>query len=158
MTNTVIGVGGMAVGRVGDTLVTYALGSCLGLTLYDPETRVGGLLHALLPQSKINPEKARDNPAMFVNTGVPSLFLAVYELGGVKERLVVKAAGCGAPLGAGTMFNTGDRNYTVLKKILWKNNVLLDAEDVGGSKARTVTLDLTTGKVTISSGGERREL
>ena len=129
----IIQVGDMKVGVKTDVLVTHALGSCLGLMIYDPVAQVGGLLHAMLPLSKINPEKARVNPFMFVDTGVPSLFKAVYQLGGEKKRLLVKAAGCGSPMGDNEIFKIGQRNYTVLKKILWKNKVLLEADDVGGT-------------------------
>jgi chemotaxis protein CheD len=154
----IIGVGDMKVGKEGDLLVTHALGSCLGLMVYDPLQKVGGMLHAMLPLSKINPEKAENNPYMFVDVGVPELFREVYNLGGQKARLVVKAAGCGQPLGKNEMFRIGERNYTVLKKLLWKNNVLLESEDVGGTKSRTVHFDLLTGRTIISSGGEETEL
>jgi chemotaxis protein CheD len=148
----------MKTGRDGDSLVTHALGSCLGLAIYDPEVKVGGLLHAMLPLSKINKEKAKSNPFMFVDTGVPALFKTLYEMGAQKNRLVVKAAGCGNPLGKNEMFKIGERNYTLLKKLLWKNNVLLTAEDVGGTKSRTVRFDVSTGQVIISSGGEESDL
>lgn len=151
----VVLVGDMKVGKKGDVLVTHALGSCLGLMIYDPVIQVGGLLHAMLPLSKINPQKAEENPFMFVNTGVPELFKSVYRIGGEKSRLVVKAAGCGRPLGNNEMFKIGDRNYTVLKKLLWKNNVLLSSEDVGGTASRTVYFDITTGQVIISTSGKR---
>jgi chemotaxis protein CheD len=154
----VIVVGDMKTGANGDQLVTHALGSCLGLMVYDPEAKVGGLLHAMLPLSKINPEKAAANPAMFVDTGVPLLFKEIYKLGGEKKRLVVKAAGCGAPLGPNEMFNIGKRNYTVLKKLLWKNGVLIKAEDVGGSNSRTVRFFLDSGRVVISSSGKENDL
>jgi chemotaxis protein CheD len=154
----IIGVGDMKVGKEGDLLVTHALGSCLGLMVYDPLQRVGGMLHAMLPLSKINPQKAENNPYMFVDVGVPELFREVYSLGGQKARLVVKAAGCGQPLGKNEMFRIGERNYTVLKKLLWKNNILLESEDVGGTKSRTVHFDLLTGRTIISSGGEETEL
>lgn len=154
----IIVVADMKVGRNGDTLVTHALGSCLGLMVYDPIQRVGGLLHAMLPMSKINREKAAANPYMFVDTGVPELFKDVYALGGQKNRLVVKAAGCGAPLGKNEMFKIGERNYTVLKKLLWKNNILLEKESIGGTISRTVYFDLSTGRITINSKGEGREL
>ena len=154
----IVVVGDMKVGRDGDTLVTHSLGSCLGLMIYDPVTRVGGLLHAMLPLSKINPSKAAANPFMFVDTGVPAVFKSIYDLGGRKGRLVIKAAGCGEPLGQGEMFKIGERNYTVLKKLLWKNNVLIETEDVGGSKSRTVNFDLSTGRTVISSGGKKWEL
>lgn len=154
----IVTVGDMKTGQNGDMLVTHALGSCLGLMVYDPVEKVGGLLHAMLPLSKINPQKAETNPFMFVDTGVPELFKKLYDMGGQKKRLVVKAAGCGAPLGKNEMFKIGDRNYTILKKILWKNGILIKAEDVGGAISRTVNLDLTTGQVIISSKGEKREL
>lgn len=154
----VINVGDMKVGRNGELLVTHALGSCLGLMVYDPVLRVGGLLHAMLPLSRINQQKAQANPFMFVDTGVPALFKALYELGGQKKRMIVKAAGCGNPLGKNEMFKIGQRNYTVLKKLLWKNNVLLESEDVGGDRSRTVYFDLSTGRTIISRNGEKWEL
>ena len=156
--NHIVAVGDMKIGTNGDTLVTHALGSCLGLMVYDPVARVGGLLHAMLPLSKINPQKASENPYMFVDTGVPELFRQLYEIGGQKARMVIKAAGCGQPLGNSEMFKIGERNYTVLKKLLWKNNLLLEAEDVGGVISRTVYFDLSNGQVVISSKGEKREL
>ena len=154
----VVNVGDMKIGRDGDMLVTHALGSCLGLMVFDPALRIGGLLHAMLPLSKINQQKALANPFMFVDTGVPALFKALYELGGQKKRMIVKAAGCGNPLGTNEMFKIGQRNYTVLKKLLWKNNVLLGSEDVGGTGSRTVRFDLSTGQIIISGKGKKWEL
>ena len=148
----------MKVGQKGDMIVTHALGSCLGLMVYDPEAKVGGLLHAMLPLSKINPEKAKANPFMFVDTGVPELFKAISEIGGQRTRMVVKAAGCGAPLGNNEIFKIGERNHTVLKKLLWKNSILLEAEDVSGSDSRTVHFNVSTGRVIISSNGVETEL
>ncbi len=157
MTYTVL-VGDMKTGRSGDLLVTHALGSCLGLVVYDPQIEIGGLLHAMLPLSSINPQKAIDNPAMFVDTGVPLLFNALYALGAVKSRLVVKAAGCGNPLSKNEIFKIGERNHTVLKKLLWKNGILLASEDVGGTSSRTIHFEVATGQVVLSSNGTRRPL
>jgi chemotaxis protein CheD len=154
----IVMVSDLKLGQNGDELVTHALGSCLGLTVYDPQARVGGLLHAMLPLSQINPEKAQDNPYMFVDTGVPAMFRLLYEMGAVKSRLIVKAVGCGAPLGDNQLFKIGERNFTILKKLLWKNNVLLKSHDVGGTKSRTVHFDLTGGQVRLSSKGEVWEL
>ena len=148
----------MKTGNREDFLITHALGSCLGLMVYDPQEKIGGLLHAMLPLSKINRDKAQTNPYMFVDTGVPALFQALYEMGAEKSRLVVKATGCGNPMGRNEMFKIGHRNYTVLKKLLWKNNILLNAEDVGGTKSRTVNFDISTGKTIISSNGQKEEL
>lgn len=156
--NLTVMVGDMKTGGAGDHLVTHALGSCLGLVVYDPVLKIGGLLHAMLPLSSINPEKAQANPAMFVDTGVPLLFRTLYEQGALKSRLQVKAAGCGAPMGRNEVFKIGERNYTVLKKLLWKNNILLAAEDVGGNQSRTLHFDLETGEVVVASNGNRRLL
>ncbi|MBW2570469.1 MAG: chemotaxis protein CheD [Deltaproteobacteria bacterium] len=154
----IIVVGDMKAGEKEDLLITHALGSCLGLMVYDPIENIGGLLHAMLPLSKINREKAQTNPYMFVDTGVPTLFKTLYDMGAKKSRLVVKAAGCGNPMGRNEMFKIGDRNFTVLKKLLWKNNIILEAKDVGGTKSRTVNFDLSTGQTIISSGGVKEEL
>ena len=71
----VVGVGGLAVSNNQSMiLTTYSLGSCLGITIYDPVTRAGGLLHAMLPDSTIDTAKAAGQPAMFVDTGVGALF------------------------------------------------------------------------------------
>ena len=154
----VVAVGDMKIGRDADLIVTHALGSCLGLVVYDPVEKVGGLLHAMLPLSRINPAKAEANPYMFVDTGVPALFKALYEIGGQKTRMIVKAAGCGNPLGKNEMFRIGERNYAVLKKLLWKNNILLETEDIGGTASRTVHIDVATGQTVISSNGKKRNL
>ena len=154
----VVAVGDMKVGQEADTIVTHALGSCLGLMVFDPAAKIGGLLHAMLPLSKINPQKAENNPFMFVDTGVPALFKSLYEMGGQKSRMVVKAAGCGNPLGKNEMFKIGERNYTVLKKLLWKKNILLETEDTGGTASRTVHFNIATGQTIISSNGQKREL
>lgn len=154
----VVGVADMKTGIEGQVLVTHALGSCLGLVLYDPVARVGGLLHAMLPLSKINPQKAATHPYMFVDTGVPELFRAVYAIGGLKERIVVRVAGCASPLNAGEMFRIGEHNHVMLRKLLWKNSILIAAEDVGGTAGRTVRFDLDTGRVVIRSGAEDHEL
>ena len=149
----------MKIGRDADLIVTHALGSCLGLVVHDPVERVGGLLHAMLPLSKINPAKAEANPYMFVDTGVPMFFQKLYSLGATKQRLVVKVAG-GANVQGGDndRFAIGKRNFIVLKKIFWKNGVLIESDDVGGSHARTMYLEIGPGRVWLSTAGVEREL
>ncbi len=143
------------------TLITYALGSCVGIALFDPVAKVGGVMHALLPQSKSNPEKAAANPYMFVDTGVPAFFKACYAVGAVKERLVVRIAGGAAvsrSQSGGDHFKIGKRNTTILRKLLWKNNVLLKSHDVGGNVSRTMWLDMATGRVFLKINGTTSEL
>jgi chemotaxis protein CheD len=154
----IVDVGDMKIGKPGDTLTTHALGSCLGLCIYDPRAQIGGLLHAMLPLSEINPQKAEANPFMFVDTGVAALFKALCELGGRKSSMILKAAGCGHPLGNSEMFRIGERNFMVLKKLLQKNSMLLEAEDIGGSASRTMHFEIANGQITVSCNGSKRML
>lgn len=145
----VVLVGDMKVGKEGDTIVTYALGTSLGLIAYDPVAKVGGLLHAMLPLSRSDPQKANSNPYIFVDTGVPKLLEEITNMGGDKSRLILKAVGCSRPEGDNEMFKIGERNYSVLKKLLWKNNILLESEEIGGTANRSLRFNLSTGELTI---------
>jgi len=133
------------------TLITYSLGSCIGVAIWDPVARVGGMLHYMLPDSTLSPDKAASSPAMFADTGIPKLFRAAYELGATKQRLVVKIAGGAQLLDDHGTFNIGKRNYLALRKIFWKNGVMIAAEDVGGAISRTLRLHVGTGVVSIKS-------
>ena len=158
-TNVTIGISEFQVTTDPDaTLVTYSLGSCLGIVLWDEERKIAGMAHCLLPLSRTDPEKAKANPAMFTDTGVIALLSAMAEQGATVDKLVVKIAGGGSPLGNLSSYDIGDRNVTVLRKILWKNSLLIAAEDVGGSKPRTLRLHNGTGEVTVSTGREITEL
>jgi len=154
----VVPIGDMRIGQTPNLLVTDALGSCLCLTVYDAVVRVGGLLHAMLPLSKINSEKAELNPFMFVDTGIQELFQALSETGTNKKRWVVKAVGCGNPMGAREVFKIGERNYRVLREMLSKEGVRLAAEDIGGTISRKVKLDLASGQTIVRSNGNTRVL
>ena len=135
------------------SLITYALGSCIGVTIYDPVAKVGGMLHFMLPSAKINPDKGNEKPAMFGDMGIPLLFKACYENGATKERLVVCAAGGAEVLSDSGNFKIGSRNRTMLRKLFWKNNILLTADDTGGSNSRTIILDMGSGQVNVRSKG-----
>ncbi len=156
-----IGIADMRISsNEGDTLITYALGSCLGITVYDPVAHVGGMIHIMLPNSAVNPEKAKQNPLMFVDTGVPELFRACYKAGAKKERIELRVAG-----GASTQnkpeedqFQIGKRNFLMLRKLLWKNNVLIKAWDVGETYSRTMSLEISTGEVNLKINNQTTEL
>jgi chemotaxis protein CheD len=136
------------------SLVTYSLGSCIGVTLYDPAVKVGGLLHYMLPESKIDVVKAQKNPWMFADTGIPLFFREAYKLGAEKRRLQVKVAGGSQILDDKGLFNIGKRNYMALRKLFWTNNVLVSGEEIGGEVNRTVSIELSSGKVWIKTSGE----
>jgi len=133
------------------TLITYSLGSCIGVAIWDRVTQVGGMLHYMLPDSSISPDKAQKSPAMFADTGLPLLFKSAYKLGAEKKRLAIKIAGGSQLLDDEGTFNIGKRNYLILRKIFWKNGVMIDREHVGGSLSRTMRLDVSSGRVTVKT-------
>lgn len=151
----VVGVADMKVSSQGsDVLVTHALGSCIGVAIFDPVAKVGGIIHYMLPDSNLDPIKGKEQPLMFADTGLPLLFRECYRLGAQKPRLRVKVAGGSQVLGNREFFQIGRRNYAALRKIFLKNNVLIDNEDVGGTKARTLFLEIATGIVWIKVMGQ----
>ena len=141
-----------------EVLITYSLGSCLGVIIYDPVVRVAGMLHSMLPLSKIDPHKATVSPYMFVDTGIPLLFRQAYSLGADKNNIIVKAVGCSSLLDEKGFFKIGERNFTVLRKLLWKNNILIEKQDIGGSMSRTVSIIVGNGDVKIKSAGKEYQL
>lgn len=140
------------------TLITYSLGSCIAFLLYDPVRRIGGMLHSVLPLAQVSAEKAARRPAMFTDRGVPLLIELMLAQGAKKGDLRSSVIGAGILIGSSNLFNIGQRNFTALRKVLWRNDMLLDAEDVGGSRSRTVALHVGTGKVVVRSQGNEVEL
>jgi chemotaxis protein CheD len=151
----VVGVADMAISDAPDeVLVTYSLGSCIAVVIFDPVARVGGMLHYMLPESALDLEKAKQNPNMFADTGISLLFRQSYQLGAKKENIIVKAVGGAQILDQNGIFNIGKRNYVAMRKIFWRNNVVVSAEHVGGMVNRTVRLQMETGRVLLKVAGE----
>jgi chemotaxis protein CheD len=138
------------------TLATYALGSCIGLVAYDPVARVGGLLHFMLPDSSLNPYKARLLPATFCDTGLARLLQDLEGLGASRRRLRLHLAGAAKVLSGGDFFDIGRRNQLAAKRKLWELGLLVEDEDTGGEMSRTLKLHMHDGRVTVrDSFGER---
>ena len=158
-TNIIIGVADMKVSNdPASTLVTYSLGSCLGIVVYDPAVKVGGLLHIMLPDAKDEKNTPGFNPYKYVDTGIPLLFKETYKYGAKKNRMKVAITGGAQILDDSGYFNIGKRNLAELRKIFWKNGVMVDKEHVGGSVSRTVRLYLTNGDITVSIGRKEAKL
>ena len=155
----IVGISEMRVSRdPEDVLVTFSLGSCLGVAVFDTRARIGGLIHCMLPLASLDPEKARSRPAMFVDTGVTAMLDGLFALGARREDLVVKIAGAASPLDQVDSFRIGERNCTLLRKVLWKNDLLLAASEVGGKEPRTLFLYLATGSTVVRRSGSEYEL
>lgn len=145
-------------GDPADVLVTYSLGSCIGVTVYDPVQHVGGMLHFQLPTSTLDANRARQAPLMFADTGMETLLKQMEQAGAQKKRLKVKIAGGAEMLNDGGLFNIGRRNHAAIRKVLWQHGLFIDAEDVGGKTPRNLYLQVADGTVLTKAQGESRTL
>jgi len=154
MATIVVDIAGMQITRnPEDILITYSLGSCVGVSIYDPVLRIGGLIHCMLPLSKVDPEKAAQRPYMFVDTGVSMMLNRLYDMGLKKSRAVISVAGGAQVLDDKGVFKIGERNVTVLRKLFWKNSLLMHVQEVGGKTSRTVSLEIGSGRFNIKAAG-----
>ncbi len=138
-------------------LSTNTLGAGVALTVFDPEARVGGIIHFMLPSSELNTEKALTNPYIFADTGIPLLFRRSYKLGALKQRLICHLAG-GAQLVSGG-FEIGQENVEAARDVLARNAFAARRELTGGVNSISIGLDLRDGRVrVIKSNGVEKEL
>lgn len=145
-----VGIGQIAVSReAGSVLVAYGLGSCIGITVFDPASRVAGLAHVLLPSS--DGRESPGEPARYADRGIPALLSMVEAAGGSRSRLVVKIAGGASVLGAANAekFKIGERNAEAIKDELKRHGLRLAAQDLGGTKGRTLELHVREGRATV---------
>lgn len=134
------------------TITTFALGSCLGVTCYDRANRTGGLLHAMLPDSA---HQGRGSliAAMFLDTGIPALLQGVLRLGGDLKHSEFKVFG-GTRVGEGTdYFNIGSRNIEAMTALSRQLDLQIVYWHVGGHTNRTITLFLDNGDVAMRTPG-----
>jgi chemotaxis protein CheD len=133
------------------TLSTYALGSCIAVVAYDPIERAGGMLHLMLPDSKIAPEKATKQPAMFADTGLPMLFRSLLGLRAQNSRLRIFVTGGASVLRTPDNFKIGERNIRAVADYLAGSGFPVRQWSVGGTINRTVHLEIGTGGITLKT-------
>ena len=151
--NITIGIGDLKVCKAPDVLVTYALGSCVGVCLHDAAVGVGGLSHVMLPESSgVN---AASTPMRFADTALPMLIKQMEQLGASRVRMKAKIAG-GATMfaTASDKFNIGDRNLAAVKKVLMANRIPIIAEDTGLDYGRTQLFYPETGIMEIRAAAK----
>jgi chemotaxis protein CheD len=139
----------VVVGASPDVLATYGLGSCVAVMVYDPEAKVGGMNHFLLPKTQLG--KQDNNAAKFSDTGIPLLIERVEKGGGRRARLVAKIVGGANMFPSLTKNSIGSQNVEAATAMLKKNNIAIVASDTGGNWGRSVDFDLDTGTVTVRS-------
>jgi chemotaxis protein CheD len=148
----VIGVGDMAVSNnTMVTLSTYALGSCIGVVAYDPVAKVGGILHLMLPESSISPDKAQTQPAMFADTGLPLFFRALAGMKADRSRLRLFVTGGACVLASHDSFKIGERNTKATLDYLAANGFRVRQQVTGGTTNRTVHLEISGGAMTLKT-------
>jgi chemotaxis protein CheD len=155
-----VGLGEYCVSRdPTDVLIAFGLGSCLGIGMYDPVAKVGGLIHVVLPEQKAGNDS---NPAKFVDSGIPILLKKVLSEGAVESRLIVRMAGGANMLvspGLSGTFDIGTRNIQAARETLAKMKLKLQIEEVGGQVGRTVRLYVADGRMTVRMmGAQERNL
>lgn len=154
-----VGVGDLAVVKAaGGAITTHALGSCIGVTVFDPVAGVAGMLHFMLPNPSSEEQAAEKPDAMFGSKGIPRLFRDAYQLGATKENLIVCVAGGAEFMQDDSTFQIGRRNRMIARKLFWKNDIVVVAEETGGNVARTMSVSLEDGTVTLLSQGKERAL
>ena len=139
-------------------LATYSLGSCIAVALYDPIAHIGGMLHFQLPSSSIDPDRARQFPLMYADTGMECLLHQMGDLGARPKCLKVKLAGAAQMLNDQNSFDIGRRNHAAIRKILWQYGMFIDAQDTGGSTPRNLYLAVADGIVTVKTNGQDKIL
>ncbi len=148
-----VGIADMKIARQEGELITYALGSCIGVAFYDPMIKLGALLHIMLPEKNM----ADSNVFKYADSGVRETLRKLQAFGAMKGRLVCKIAG-GAKMfemkGPGGLGNIGERNAQNVKRALMAEGLRVSSEDTGANYARTMSLDVATGKVSIRSAGK----
>ncbi len=151
-----VGVSDLAVSRDADVfLITYSLGPCIGLVVHDPAVRAGAILHYQLPASRGHDARAKANPFMFADTGIPILLERIYGLGARRERMRVSVFGGASMMQDENIFKIGIQNARAARKVLWQQCVPISNEEVGGKSSRTVSLDIASGEIRLrSEGGE----
>ena len=153
-----VGMADYKIGRNPDSLISYGLGSCVGIALFDSVNKVGGLAHIMLPDS--TQARNAENPAKFANTALPLMLDEMLKMGAVKSRITAKIAG-GAQMftfaNATDVMRVGERNTEAVKTILKGLDIRIIAEDTAGNYGRTVELKLDTGiyRVKTIAKGEK---
>ena len=149
----VIGIGEAAIAGSDATIVTHALGSCVAVCLWDPEVRIGAMLHFLLPESRVNPDRAKAQPGTFADTGIPLLINEAIQRGLNKKRCRAHLFG-GAAVGAQGGLDVGKRNALAARRLLWQHGIFIHAEALGGTDPRTVNFSVADGTYQVSCGRE----
>lgn len=153
MSTIVVGIAELQIAKSPDIITTIGLGSCVGVTIYDPKVQAGGLVHILLPANNTD---SCTNPAKFADTGIPELIKRLTAMGVRRSAMVAKIAG-GANMfamgGKTNIFMVGQRNVDMCLEVLKNEKIKLLGSDTGGTYGRTIELNTANGQLRIKTIG-----
>lgn len=154
MEKILIDIGNFKIAKNHVVLETFSLGSCLGVIIYDPVVKIGGLAHIMLPDSSLSKNHTIEEPAKYADKAIPLLIKEMVNFGAKKTRLVAKIVGGASMFEPGdneSQLKVGDRNIEAAKKALKKAKIPVVAEDIGKNYGRTVEFRIKNGKVIVRS-------
>jgi chemotaxis protein CheD len=135
-------------------LVTFQLQSCIVLAIHVPGLKLAAMLRFALPDSAMDPAVAKREPWLFADTGIPLILQRLRELGATNRQISIRAVGAANVPGSGPLASVAKQNEVAMRRILWKEGILLDGEDIGGSLPRSVWLETRTGMLLVRTGHE----
>ena len=150
--NAILGVGEVAVSNNASvTISTYALGSCVAVVAYDKPAGVGGIIHIMLPDSRLSPERAAQQPAMFADTGLPLMLKSMKDLKAKRDNIRAFVAGGASVIAGSDMFKVGERNILRVQELARSLAIPVIKTDIGGVNNRSLQLEIATGIVTLKT-------
>lgn len=149
--NRIVGIGQFIISnQQTDVLKTYALASCIGITMYSPSNKVLGMAHIALPFSSIHDRGNQDQPAYFADKAIPLLLMGMEtDYGCTRSEWIINLYGGAQSIRTTDFFQIGSRNLDAVKSILIANQLSFDASETEGTRSRTIEMDVLTGKARI---------
>lgn len=150
----VVGVGEMVVSASRTVkLISYSLGSCIGLSAHDPERRLGGMINIMLPECD-DRKICEESPLMFAETGLPLFFKELCDSGAEKSRLIINIAGGASLFNESNRLDIGQKNCDFVISYLEENGYVIKSKSIRGTASRSMELEINSGKVTVTIPGE----
>lgn len=154
-----VGMADLKVCKAPDGLTTLGLGSCVGVAIRDPITKIGGLAHIMLPDN--SHIKNNSNIYKFANTGIEELIRQMEMMGASRKHMVAKIAG-GAQMfafqGTNDFVRIGEQNVEACKNKLKEYKIPILASDVGKNYGRTIIFNPENGELQIRAVGKEEKI
>ena len=147
----VVGIGEMGISnRIEDTIITFALASCVGVVAYSPSKKIGGIIHIALPKPP-DMKEGINKCCYYASTGIPYFFNTIFNNYGCdSEEIIISIYGGAKSIKSTDMFNIGAKNLEEVKKIIEFMNLKIQKVDIGKYVSRTIELDICNGQIDVA--------